>query len=108
MTSEKKVAERTYTWEELLSFDRMKRAILSRVLEKAEQEEQGNFPLASERLCEMIEVEWQRAKEAVRSSPAARQAAREHLHRVTADLVGKLIQDDHAELEAMGVVEKTI
>ena len=108
MTEQNRAAGPNYAWEELLSFDRMKRAVLTRVMERAEQAEKECLFSSSDKLPQIIEEEWQRAKEAVRSSPQARQAAREHLQRMASDMVDNLIRNDRKELEAMGVVERTI
>lgn len=108
MSEQKRTAATPYAWEELLSFDRMKRAVLNRIMERAEQAEREGLFLPTDKLSEIVGEEWQRAKEAVRSSPQARQAAREHLQRISSDMVDNLIRNDRKELEAMGVVEKTI
>ena len=108
MSDEDRTSGAAYAWEELLSFDRMKRAVLSRVATRAEQSEKEGSFLPMDRLSQIVDEEWQRAKEAVRSSPQARQATREHLQRMASSIVDNLIQKDREELEAMGVVEKTL
>jgi len=97
-----------YTWEEILSFDRIKRAMTGRVLDRIEILWQGNKPISPEQISEIITDEWQRVKETVRSSPAAREAFRKYLERAVAEQVDKLLKQDKAELESLGVVEKTI
>lgn len=99
---------RPYAVEELLSFDRMKRAVSARVIEMAEQALEQGSPLDQQKLAELTTQEWKVAKEAVRSSPAAREAAREHMQKVISQLVEDMIKSDKAELEALGVQEKTI
>lgn len=108
MSEQKQTAPTPYAWEELLSFDRLKRAVLNRVMEHAEQAEREGLFLSTDKLSDIAEEEWQRAKEALRSSPQARQAAREHLHQAASDMVDNLIRNDRKELEDMGVVEKTL
>ena len=61
-----------YSYEEFLSFDRLKRAVMSRVLDRAEAMMGDEFPLSPDRVNALIREEWQQAKLAVRSSPAAR------------------------------------
>ena len=108
MPDEKQASTRPYTWEELLSFDRMKRAVMSRVVDRAEQVEKNGAPMTVDQLTDVIKQEWQKAKDTVRTSPAARQAARDYLQRMASNVIEELIQTDKDELEAMGIVEKTI
>ncbi len=56
-------APRPYANEEFLSFDRLKRAVTSRVLDRAERLMGEEFPLSPERIAELTNEEWQRAKE---------------------------------------------
>jgi hypothetical protein len=100
--------ERPYTWEEVLSFDRLKRAMTSRVLDRIQGIWQGNEPVSPEQIAEVISDEWQRVKQAVRSSPAAREASRKYLERIISEQIDKLVQRDKAELESLGVVEKSL
>ncbi|MBI2858361.1 MAG: hypothetical protein HYX90_04715 [Chloroflexi bacterium] len=99
---------RPYAVEELLSFDRMKRAVGARVVEIAEKSLEEGTPLDQQKLAELTSQEWKYAKEAVRSSPAAREAAREHMQKVIGQIVDDMIRSDKSELEALGVQEKTI
>ena len=102
------VKERPYSWEEVLSFDRLKRAITSRVLDRIQSIWQGNEPISPEQISEVISDEWQKVKEAVRSSPAAQEALRKYLERTISEQIDKLVQRDKAELESLGVVEKSL
>ena len=43
-------AGRSYRWEEVLSFDRLKRAMMGRVLDKVETLWQGNEPISPEQI----------------------------------------------------------
>lgn len=99
---------RPYAVEELLSFDRMKRAVMGRVVEAAEQALERGTPLDQQRLADLTNEEWKVAKEAVRNSPAAREAAREHMQKLVTQMVEDMIRSDRAELEALGVQEKSL
>ena len=97
-----------YTAEELLSFDRIRRAMTTRVLDRIEELWQGKQPISVEQVNEVITSEWQRVKEAVRSSPAAREAFRKYLERTVSEQIDKLMKEDKTELESLGVVEKSL
>jgi len=101
-------AEQAYSWEEVFSFDRLKRAITTRALNRIESIWQGKEPISPEQISEVISDEWQKAKEAVRSSPAAREAFRKYLEHTVSSEIDKLIQKDKAELESLGVVERSL
>ena len=101
-------AGQPYTPEEILSFDRIKRAMTGRVLDRIEDLWQGKQPISVEQMNEVISDEWQRLKEAVRSSPVAREAFRKYLERTVSEQIDKLMKDDKAELESLGVVEKSL
>ena len=101
-------AGQPYTMEEILSFDRIKRAMTSRVLDRIEDLWQGKQPIGVDQMNEVIADEWQRVKEAVRSSPAAREAFRKYLERTVSEQIDTLMKDDRAELESLGVVEKSL
>jgi hypothetical protein len=105
--SERKAGQ-PYSAEELLSFDRIKRAMTSRVLDRIEDLWQGKEPIGVDQMNKVIEDEWRRVKEAVRSSPAAREAFRKYLERTVAEQIDKLMKEDKAELESLGVVEKSL
>lgn len=97
-----------YTPEEMLSFDRIRRAMTSRVLDRIEELWQGKQPISVEQVNEVIASEWQSVKDAVRSSPAAREAFRKYLERTVSEQVDKLMKEDKTELESLGVVEKSL
>ena len=97
-----------YTDQELLSFDRLKRAVMSRVLDRAESLMDEEFPLGPEKTSEITKDEWKRAKEAVRNSPNAREAYRRYLEGSVSDQLDGLIKSDKSELGSMGVAEKSI
>jgi hypothetical protein len=99
-------AEQPYTWEEVFSFDRMKRSMLTRILDNVEDICEGNKPVSPEQISEVINDEWHKVKETVRSSPAAKEAFRNYLERTVSDQIEKLIEKDKAELESLGVVER--
>lgn len=101
-------AEQPYSWEEVFSFDRLKRAITTRALDRIESIWQGKEPISPEQISEVLSDEWQKAKEVVRSSPAAREAFRKYLEHTVSSEIDKLIQRDKAELESLGVVERSL
>jgi hypothetical protein len=105
---EEKKSGQSYSIEEVLSFDRIKRAMTSRVLDRIEELWQGKQPIGVEQVNEVIEDEWQKIKEAVRSSPAAREAFRKYLERTVSEQIEKLVKKDKVELESLGVVEKSL
>ena len=106
--SDEKWSPQPYSQEEFLSLDRLKRAVMARVLDRAESMMGEEFPLNSERVNELVAEEWGRAKEAVRTSPAAREAFRKHLEGTVSGHVDGLIRSDKEELGAMGVAEKSL
>lgn len=97
-----------YANEEFLSFDRLKRAVTSRVLDRAERRMISEFPLSPEKVNQWTEEEWQRAKEALRVSPGAREAFRKYLESLVSTKVDSLIKQDKAELSSLGVAEKSL
>jgi hypothetical protein len=103
-----KKAGQPYSAEEILSFDRIRRAMTSRVLDRIEELWQGKQPISVEQVNEVIASEWQRVKDAVRSSPAAREAFRKYLERTVTEQIDKLMKQDKVELESLGVVEKSL
>jgi hypothetical protein len=106
MTEKKEV--QPYSPEEILSFDRIRRAMTSRVLDRIELLWEGKQPISVEQVNEVIASEWQRVKDAVRSSPAAREAFRKYLERTVSEQIEKLMKEDKTELESLGVVEKSL
>ncbi len=99
---------KSYSEQELLSFDRIKRAVVNRVLDRAEALMDEEFPLGESRQHEITEEEWKRAKDAVKASPIAREAYRKYLEGFVGGRVDELIRSDKDELNKMGVVEKGI
>jgi hypothetical protein len=106
--SEEQWTPKPYQEQELLSFDRLKRAVMSRTLDKAEFLMEEEFPLSPERQDEVVKEEWKRAKDAVKASPAAKEAYRKYLEGRVGDQIDVLIKSDKTELGAMGVKEKSI
>jgi len=105
--SERKLGE-PYSMEEILSFDRIKRAMTSRILDRVEDLRQGKEPMGAEQIGNIISDEWQKVKDAVLSSPAARAAFRKYLERTVSEQIDKLVKRDRGELESLGVVEKSL
>ncbi|MEA3443083.1 MAG: hypothetical protein U9R04_06440 [Chloroflexota bacterium] len=97
-----------YLPEEILSFDRLKRAMTTRVLDEIEDLWQGKEPINADVISKIISDEWQKVRNAVRSSPAAREAFRKYLERTVSEQIDKIIQDGKGELESLGVVEKSL
>jgi hypothetical protein len=97
-----------YSEQELLSFDRIKRAVVNRVLDRAEAMMDEEFPLKPARQEEITEEEWKRAKDAVKASPIAKEAYRKYLEKFVGERVDGMIKSDKDELNKMGVVEKSI
>ena len=101
-------AGQPYSAEEILSFERIKRAVTARVLDRIEDLWRGKQAISVEQINEVITDEWRKVKEAVRTSPAAREAFRKYLERTISEQIDKLVQEDKAELESLGVVEKSL
>ncbi len=101
-----KKRDKPYTWEEVFSFDRLKRTMVSRVLENVEAMCEGNEPVTPDEINKVIKDEWEDVKRAVRSSPAARESFRKYLEKTVSEKVDTLIQQDKSELESLGVVER--
>lgn len=95
-----------YTWEEVFSFDRLKRTMVSRVLENVEEMCEGSEPITPDQINKVIKDEWDDVKKAVRSSPAARESFRKYLEKTVSEKVDTLIQQDKSELESLGVIER--
>jgi hypothetical protein len=108
MEDEEKWESRPYTEQELLSFDRLKRAVTNRVLDRAEAMMDVEFPLKPTTQNTITEEEWKRAKDAVKNSPLAREAYRKYLEKFVNEKVDTLIKTDREELGSMGVAEKSI
>ncbi|MDO8472888.1 MAG: hypothetical protein Q7T05_03635 [Dehalococcoidia bacterium] len=99
---------RPYTVEEIITFDRIKRAIAGRVVEAAEPSLNEGMPLTADKLKELATLEWKAAKEAIWASPLAKEKAKEYMRKVVSGLLDTQINADRAELEALGVKEKYI
>ncbi|MFH1087015.1 MAG: hypothetical protein V1737_00335 [Chloroflexota bacterium] len=97
-----------YSWEELFSFDRLKRAVARRVSERVDALSADEFPVKPEKIAEIVADEWRRAKDAARSSPAAREAALKNLEHSVHQQLDRLLQSDKPELQALGISEKSI
>ena len=98
--------DKPYAWEEVFAFDRLKRTMVARVLENVEAMCEGNEAVTPDQINKVITNEWEEVKKAVRSSPAARESFRKYLEKTVSDKVDSLIDQDKAELESLGVVER--
>jgi hypothetical protein len=99
---------RPYEDQELLSFDRLRRAVMNRIIERAEALMDVEFPLGQERQDELVAEEWDRAKVAVRNSPTAREAYRKYLEQAMGGKLEEHMKRDKEDLSAMGVQEKSL
>jgi glutamyl-tRNA reductase len=97
-----------YAWEELISFDRLKRAVSARVVKRLEAMMETEPIVDPEVIGGLTREEWQRAKEAVRSSPAAREAYKRFVETEVGKQVTEFLTKDRAELETLGVAEKAL
>jgi len=98
--------EKPYSWEEVFSFDRLKRTMVGRVLESVEAMCEGSEPVTPEQINQVIKDEWEEVKRAVRSSPAAKESFRKYLEKTVSEKVAGVIDQDKAELESLGVIER--
>ena len=103
-----KRSERPYSWEEVFSFDRLRRTMVGRVLENMETMVEGNEAITPEQISHIITDEWDEVKRAVRSSPAARESFRKYLEKTVSEQVDGLIDQDRSELESLGVIERSM
>ena len=99
---------RPYEDQELLSFDRLRRAVMNRIIERAEALIDVEFPLGQEKQDTLVLEEWDRAKLAVRNSPAAKEAYRKYLEQTMGGKLEECMRRDRDELSAMGVQEKSL
>jgi hypothetical protein len=97
-----------YTDEELISLERLKRAVMNRVFDRAQVLTGEGYLLDSDKTLELITEEWERAKQAVRSSPMAREGLKKQWESFVSEQIDSLIRADKEELLVLGVVEKTI
>ncbi|MCX8126483.1 MAG: hypothetical protein N3E40_05045 [Dehalococcoidia bacterium] len=106
--SGEKWSPQPYSWEELISFDRIRRAVSSRVVKRLEMMLESEPIIDQDIIAGLTKEEWQRAMEAVRSSPAAKEAYRKFLESTVAAQVAEHLARDKAQLETLGVAEKGI
>lgn len=99
---------RPYSWEEFISFDRLKRAVRSRVLDTIEHLIETEFPIEPARVEKLTEEEWELAKQTLRTSPQAREAYRKWLEGAVDAHLDRRMKSDKTELEQFGVQEKAL
>ena len=99
---------RPYEDQELLSIDRLRRAVMNRIIERAEALMDEEFPLKDERLEELFIDEWKRAMVAVRNSPQAKEAYRKWLESKMINMLDAQIKQDREQLNSMGVQDKSL
>ena len=97
-----------YTEQEVLSLDRLKRAVLNRVFERAEYMMEEGLILDHEKTSEIITEEWQRAKDAVKAAPAAAAGLRKQWETFVDQQVEGHLKADKDQLLSLGVAEKSI
>jgi len=101
-------ASRPYEDQELLSIDRLRRAVMNRIIERAEALMDEEFPLQDERLQELFVDEWKRAMIAVRNSPQAKEAYKKWLESKMIGMLDAQIKEDREQLNSMGVQDKSL
>lgn len=102
------MASRPYSGEEVLTFDRIRRAVTNRVVEAAEQALEHGNPLDKQKLMALVVEEWKTIKEAVRNSPTAREKARERMRAIVSSMLESHVSSDKGELENLGVQERSL
>lgn len=99
----------SYSWEEVPSFDRLKKAMTRRVLDRIEPMWKTNEPMSPEQRAEAVNDERQKMKQVVRSSPAGREAFYKYLECAISEQIDRLIQKGRPESESLvGVSERSI
>jgi len=99
---------RPYEDQELLSIDRLKRAVMNRIIERAEALMDEEFPLKDERLEQLFVDEWHKAMIAVRNSPQAKEAYKKWLESRMVGMLDAQIKEDREQLNSMGVQDKSL
>jgi hypothetical protein len=99
---------RPYEDQELLSIDRLRRAVMNRIIERAEGLMDEQFPLKDEKLAELFADEWKRAMLAVRNSPQAKEAYKKWLESKMVGMLDAQIKEDRDDLNSMGVQDKSL
>ena len=99
---------RPYEDQELLSIDRLKRAVMNRIIERAEALMDEEFPLKDERLEQLFIDEWHQAMIAVRNSPQAKEAYKKWLESRMIGMLDSQIKEDREQLNSMGVQDKSL
>lgn len=99
-----------YSNEEILSLDRLKRAVVNRVRKRAlaMTADGEEYTLGQDQTNRIIQEEWVRAKEAVRSSSVAKESMKKDWDSFVDTEVSKLVRSEKDELSSMGVLEKSI
>ena len=108
MTSEWQPEE--YSEQEILSIDRLKRAVVNRVRKRATAMtgEGEEYLLGQDKTAQIIQEEWARAKVAVKSSKAHRENLQKDWDTFVDTEVNSLVKSDRDELSSTGIPEKSI
>lgn len=99
---------RPYEDQELLSIDRLRRAVMNRIIERAEALMDEEFPLKDERLEAIFIDEWKKAMIAVKNSPQAKEAYKKWLESKMVSMLDAQIKEDREQLYSMGVQDKSL
>ncbi|MFC1905532.1 hypothetical protein ACFLXL_01845 [Chloroflexota bacterium] len=99
-----------YSEQEMLSMDRLKRAVVSRVRKKAEAMTGAGeeYLLGQDKTAQIIKEEWARAKQAVKASKAAKENLQKDWDAFVDTEVNRLVKSEKGELSSMGIPEKSI
>jgi hypothetical protein len=97
-----------YAAEEVLTFDRMRRAVTRRVMDAVDRGLKEGALLSRDRLRELTDQEWQRAKQAVWSSYDPSGKRLEYIRTQVSQLLREMMESDRAELTSMGVQDTPI
>ena len=100
--------KQSYEPEEVLSYDRMKRAVMKRILNRAAQELEVGFTMDKDRLAEWTADEWAAAKQFVRFSSDSTGHLSEYARQQISKMVQDMIESDKAELESLGVQDTAL
>lgn len=83
-----------YAVEELLTFERLKRAVTKRAADEAGLMIQKGTPLDRQKLAELTAREWKAAKDAVRASPIAKEKAKERMRTLVHSMLDDVVETE--------------
>jgi hypothetical protein len=99
-----------YSEQEILSLDRLKRAVANRVRKRAMAMTGAGeeYLLGQDKTAQIIKEEWARAKQAIKSSKAAKENLQKDWDAFVDTEVNRLVKSEKGELSSMGILEKSI